>query len=63
MSLQGLLRNINFKIEDSELNKFKAIDHNIRHAYYTQAVYLLYQLKQFWRMNVYVILNIIVIFK
>ncbi|KAG4107380.1 hypothetical protein H8356DRAFT_920854 [Neocallimastix lanati (nom. inval.)] len=57
MSLQGLLRNINFKIEDSELNKFKAIDHNIRHAYYTQAVYLLYQLKQFWRMNQLKLLN------
>jgi len=57
MSLQGLLRNINFKIEDSELNKFKSIDHNIRHAYYTQAVYLLYHLKQFCRMNQLKLLN------
>jgi len=52
MSLQGLLRNINFKIQDNELNKFKAIDHNIRHAYFTQTIYILYQLKQFWKMNV-----------
>jgi len=51
MSLQGLLRNINFKIQDNELNKFKAIDHNIRHAYFTQAIYIIYQLKQFWKMK------------
>ncbi|ORX71736.1 hypothetical protein BCR32DRAFT_285803 [Anaeromyces robustus] len=51
MSLQGLLRNINFKIQDNELNRFKSIDHNIRHAYFTQIVYLLYQLRQFWKMN------------
>ncbi|ORX50358.1 hypothetical protein BCR36DRAFT_397561 [Piromyces finnis] len=51
MSLQGLLRNINFEIQDNELNKFKAIDHNIRHAYYTQTIYILYQLKQFWKMQ------------
>jgi len=52
MSLQGLLRNINFKIQDNELNKFKAVDHNIRHAFLTQAIYIIYQLRQFWKMKV-----------
>jgi len=56
MSLQGLLRNINFEIKDNELNKFKELDHNIRHAYFTQTIYILYQLKQFWRMQVIIII-------